>query len=164
MHTVFIGIGSNIQAEDNIRKAAGEISRICRIIAFSSHIITPPLKNRRETDYINAVWKIETKLSMDSLKDQLWKIENFLGRRRTEDKYAAREIDMDILVFDGNIVDETVIRRDFIYGPLLETGPEIYIPGFKDIRKKLVKYKGKYQQSGLKKELEKEHLNEPEKS
>ncbi len=164
MHTVFLGIGSNIQPEENIRRAAAEIASECRILAFSSHIITPPLNNRQEAHYINAVWKIETELAETTLKEYLRRIEYLLGRRRSEDRYAAREIDLDILVFDGKIVDDTVRRRDFVYGPLLEIEPRIKINGLENTLKKSLGFKGKYRLSGLKAVLEKEYLNGPEKS
>lgn len=164
MHTVFLGIGSNIRPEENIRRAAAEIASECRILAFSSHIITPPLDNRQEADYINAVWKIETELPETALKEHLLRIEYLLGRRRSDDRYAPREIDLDILVFDGKIVDDAVSSRDFVYGPLLEIEPGIKISGPENNLKKLPEFKGKYRLSGLKTVLEKEYLNGPEKS
>ena len=161
MHTVFLGIGSNIQPEANILKTAGKIGLLCRILAFSSHVITPPLENRQEENYINAVWKIETDLSPENLKEQLRRIEYQLGRRRTEDRYAAREIDLDILVYDGKIVDDSVSRRDFVYGPLLEIEPGINIPGLDNNSEKAETFREKYRLSGLKQKLEKEYLNGP---
>ena len=164
MHTVFLGIGSNINPEKNILKAAGMMSRICSFRAFSSHLITPPLDNRNEQDYINAVWKIETDLCAADLKKEIRKIEYALGRRRSEDKYKAREIDIDILVFDGKMMDDSITERDFVYGPLKEIEPDFSGLDDSGLIADLKKFKGRYKLSGMKKGLEKEFLNGPEKS
>lgn len=61
-----------------------------------------------------AAW-ISTPLSAEELKTQVISvIENRLGRVRTADKYAPRTIDLDIILFDEQVIDDNLWTRDFL--------------------------------------------------
>ena len=64
-------------------------------------------------------------------------IENELGRVRIADRYAARTVDLDLLLFGGEVVDEDGLvlpdpdlwRRPFLAAAVLELEPELVVPG-----------------------------------
>jgi len=71
------------------------------------------------------------------LKSILRDIERKVGRVRTADKYAAREIDLDIALYGDHTVDELDLRipdpdiphRPFLAVPLAELAPNWFVPG-----------------------------------
>ena len=67
-------------------------------------IETRPLGDKAQGNYINTVAKIETTLTAEQLYGQMMIIENSLGRTRDE-KWAARTIDLDLLLYGSEIID-----------------------------------------------------------
>ena len=51
---------------------------------------------------------------MEQLQARLKEVENKLGRVRTEDKFAERTMDLDVVVWNGRVVDEDFFERDFL--------------------------------------------------
>jgi len=120
---VYLGIGSNIDPEINLLKALNLLAQSVKVLAISTHYRTAPLAGRSEqADYINGVWEIETDRSFDQLKTLLQEIESVCGRVRSEDTYASRPIDLDILLFD-DFVDEDLFMRPFLSYSLMELAP-----------------------------------------
>ena len=136
--TSYIGVGSNIDPETNIEHALSALGQHVRIEAISTFYRTKPLLGRRQPDYLNGVWKISTGIPLPELKTGvLSPIENELGRIRTADAYAARTIDLDILLYgdmvaDGGeitVPDHDITTRPFIAIPLYELAPGLVLPG-----------------------------------
>jgi 2-amino-4-hydroxy-6-hydroxymethyldihydropteridine diphosphokinase len=134
---VFIGVGSNIEPEENIYKAFFVLSHYVRVLDVSTHYLTKAEGRKEDPDYINGVWKIETDLKPMELKyNVLRKIEDELGRIRADDKYTPREIDLDILLYDNHIVDskelkipdKSIYTRSFVCIPLSELEPDFILP------------------------------------
>jgi len=120
---VCLGIGSNIDPETNLPKALNLLVESVTVLAISTHYRTAPLAGRAEqADYINGVWQIETERSCENLKMVLQEIETACGRVRSEDKYASRPIDLDILAH-GDFIDEDIFTRPFLTFPLMELNP-----------------------------------------
>jgi 2-amino-4-hydroxy-6-hydroxymethyldihydropteridine diphosphokinase len=75
-------------------------------------------------------------LSARELLDVLLAIERSLGRVRME-RWGPRTVDLDLLLYDDEIVDEPGLRvphprlheRRFALEPLVELDPELDIPG-----------------------------------
>ncbi len=124
---VYLGIGSNIEPIHNIDKAFNLLNKEVEITAVSTHYITAPLNNRVEQNsYVNGVWEIETDISYDALKRTvLMSIERQCGRVRTEDAFASRPIDLDVLLYGklhitDILPDPDIFIRNFISFPLSE--------------------------------------------
>ncbi len=134
---VFIGVGSNL---DNRRgyyqKALALMADLPQtaIVGRSSLYETEPIGEAKNW-YVNGVVELETTLSPQQLLSRLQKIESALGRKRTE-KWAARTIDLDIVLFDKQIVDDERLqiphaemhRRRFVLLPLSELAPQFVHP------------------------------------
>jgi 2-amino-4-hydroxy-6-hydroxymethyldihydropteridine diphosphokinase len=146
MSEVFVGIGSNIEPEKNVRAAVQLLRRHAHIISVSTFYLTPPIDRPEQSPFYNGVARVDTALSIEEFKEFiLRRIENELGRKRTEDKYAARTIDLDVLLYDRreDCVDSEITERPFLAIPLFELAPNLKIPGLnreiKDIVKSLAK-------------------------
>ncbi len=114
MNTVIIGIGSNIAPESNIPKMLGILKNHVEIAKVSAMIKTTPIGITDQSDFINGAVKIKTMLDLHDLNTLLKNIENQMGRDRTKPKFGPRCIDLDIIVWNGNIVDKDYYTRDFI--------------------------------------------------
>ena len=111
---VIIGLGSNINSEYNIRKALEILKTKVRVLKISTLLQTKPIGLIDQPDFTNGAVKIETNLSHKKLNVLLKKIEDQMGRDRSEQKKGPRCIDLDIVVFDDKIVDEDYYARDFL--------------------------------------------------
>ena len=137
-HDVFVGVGSNIDPEANVPRALGRLAEEVRLTAVSTFYRTEPNGRPEQATFLNGVVRLETDRSAHRLKrDVLRAIEADLGRVRTGDAYAARTIDLDILLFDDAIIrnaelcipDPDIRRRVFVAAPLLELAPGLVLPG-----------------------------------
>ncbi len=136
MEIAFIGVGSNINPQKNIKKALRKLNNYVNLIDVSTHYLTKAEKRSKQPDYINGVWKIKTKIRPVELKyNILKKIENDLGRIRKKDKFASRKIDLDLILYGKNIInnskiklpDKHIYKRAFICIPLYELEPELIL-------------------------------------
>ena len=114
MNTVIIGIGSNIEAEKNISTMLEILKSKVKVIQVSSMIITKPIGIKEQADYTNGAVKVETKLNQKELTLLLKSIEDEMGRDRSAPKFGPRNIDLDIAVWNGEVVDKDYYTRDFL--------------------------------------------------
>jgi len=127
MNQAVIGIGSNIQPKANIEKAIKRIAESHRILNESRFVETEPLAGRDQPNYMNGAMLIQTSMGREELKSWLRELERELGRIRKSDRYDSRTIDLDIVVWDGEIVDEDVYEREFLKTAILEVCPGLNI-------------------------------------
>lgn len=98
---------------------------------------TAPVGNVEQPEFLNGVVAVTTTLSPRELLDALLRVEQELGRRRDGEQWGPRTIDLDLLVYGDEIVDEPGLRvphprlheRRFALEPLAELDPELAIPG-----------------------------------
>jgi len=114
MNAVIIGIGSNIDAELNISKMLEILREHVGIVKVSEMIRTKPIGIENQPDYTNGAVKISTELNKEDLTVLLKAIEDKMGRDRTVPKFGPRTIDLDIVVWNGEIVDNDYYTRDFL--------------------------------------------------
>jgi 2-amino-4-hydroxy-6-hydroxymethyldihydropteridine diphosphokinase len=136
--TVYVGIGSNLgDARDNVERALQQLDRLpdTRRTGQSSLFRTAPLE-ADGGDYVNAVARLDTRLTPQELLQELQAIELGHGRERPYPN-APRTLDLDILLYDRKIIStESLIvphprltQRAFVLIPLLQIDPLIAIPG-----------------------------------
>src|SRR5262245_48243968 len=135
---VFIGVGSNIAPETSIKAAIRLLAGQVRVVDVSTFYRTPAEGRPEQPDYVNGVVMIETDLPPEALKQRVLRvIEHRLGRRRTDDKFAPRPIDLDILLYgsrqiqtpDLRLPAESIQKQSFVAVPLAEIAPDLTIPG-----------------------------------
>lgn len=119
VHTAYLSLGSNIDPAENIRKAVSLLRERTRVLAISTcwetEAIVDQTSRARWPNFFNLGACVVTGLQADALKKQvLQPIETALGRVRGTDKYAPRTIDLDIVIFDGKIVDSDLWKRLYL--------------------------------------------------
>jgi len=107
----YIGIGSNLgdrqhYIESSVKMLAGAPE--LRFLRVSEVIETAPLLGDDQPSYLNAVAEVETELDAEGLLKTLGKIETLLGRVR-EERWGPRTIDLDLLLFGGEIVSKPTL-------------------------------------------------------
>jgi len=146
MHVAFVGLGSNLGNERNgifespkqqLLNAIQSIDNqtTINLLRTSPFYQTQAIGPGDQPDYINAAIKIETSLSAHQLLLALQNIENQQGRVRKE-RWGARTLDLDILVFDQLIENSEQLilphprahERAFVLAPLNDLDPNLVIP------------------------------------
>jgi 2-amino-4-hydroxy-6-hydroxymethyldihydropteridine diphosphokinase len=138
MAKVFLSVGSNIDPAENVSSALALLARHTEITGISTVYLTPAEDRPDQPSYYNCVIEVETGMPPVEFKlSVLREIEKALGRERTEDKSAARPIDLDLILYDDMIIenetltlpDPQILRRAFIAVPLHELSPGLRLPG-----------------------------------
>ena len=122
-HEVVIGLGSNIDPEANLEQAVLELKSRFKVSKRSQWTRSKPIGIKDQPDFYNGALLIETELEQQSLKKELKRIEDILGRDRSLPKFGPRTIDLDILIWNKKVVDKDYYERDF-----LRKGVEEIIP------------------------------------
>ncbi len=137
---VLIALGSNVNREYNTTRALKLLQQDprWRVLAVSPIYRTPAIGGRGpQPDYFNAAVLIETDLSPEALHRALREIEARLGRIRTEDKYAPRTMDLDIVLIKDRqlelhgapIPDPDIFHYPHLAFPLADIAPDWRVPG-----------------------------------
>lgn len=137
----YLGLGSNLGSDktQNIRQAIRLINEQAgRVLACSSFIESTPWGFCSDNMFLNAVIAIDTPHSPHKLLDITQSIERGMGRtHKTFDQdYTDRIIDIDILLYGNTCINDSILiiphpfllKRDFVYAPLLEIAPDIIYP------------------------------------
>jgi 2-amino-4-hydroxy-6-hydroxymethyldihydropteridine diphosphokinase len=130
----YVGLGSNLgDREAQILQAAEllDLRRLSRIIE------TEPWGVVDQPRFLNAVGELETALEARALLDRLLEIERRMGRVRTGPRWGPRTIDLDLLLYGDEVLDELGLavphprlhERSFVLEPLAELAPALKIPG-----------------------------------
>jgi len=125
MNIAVIGVGSNINPRTNIRKARFILTQEQNLLKVSRIVRTAAIGKRSQPDYLNGAFLIKTELKRPALKKYLKSVEERLKRRRSKDKYAPRTIDLDLIVFNGRIIDRDFFSRDFLKDSVMQVFPQL---------------------------------------
>ncbi|HOF88074.1 MAG TPA: 2-amino-4-hydroxy-6-hydroxymethyldihydropteridine diphosphokinase [Armatimonadota bacterium] len=134
MPTAYLAIGSNIDADANLRRGLALLARAVRVRALSTLYRTPALGRPDDPPFVNGVAEIATTLPPRALKMALRRIEAALGRRRSAEKCAPRVLDLDIIWYDDisdaryPLPDPEIPHRPFLAIPLAELAPTLALP------------------------------------
>ena len=124
-HEVVIGLGSNIDPEANLEQAVLELKSRFKVSKRSQWTRTKPIGIQDQPDFYNGALLMETELEQQSLKKELKRIEDILGRDRSLPKFGPRTIDLDILIWNKKVVDEDYYVRDFLRKGVEEIIPDL---------------------------------------
>jgi 2-amino-4-hydroxy-6-hydroxymethyldihydropteridine diphosphokinase len=109
-----IAIGSNINAEMNISDMFGLLNSEMMIVKVSKFVKTKPIGIENQPDFTNGAVKVVTNKELNKLKEFLKEIEDKLGRDRNAPKFGPRTIDLDLVVWNGEIVHQEYFSREFV--------------------------------------------------
>jgi deoxyguanosine kinase len=138
---VLLALGSNLNdREAYIQKALDEIRSISTSPVLKSRVYeTAPVGPGPQGKYLNLVVRFSTRLEPRALLAFCTETEKKLGRV-PRGRWAAREIDLDILSYGREIIHEdglavphpSILDRQFVLVPLNDLDPDFILPGFKD--------------------------------
>lgn len=129
---IFIGLGSNLgDRKAYLDKAMNEIEEFARVVKKSSVYETDPVGYKNQGRFLNMVVEIETSFTPSDLLDKLKELEKIVGRKKSEVRFGPREIDLDILLYGNQIINEEELKvphpemskREFVLDPLNEISP-----------------------------------------
>ena len=124
----YLSLGSNIQPETNLVRAVQFLQERDTITAISSAWESKSV-GADGPNYLNACVSLLTPLAQMELKEQIiLPIELQLGRERTENKFAPRTMDIDIILFDDQSCDDKSWEKAFVVVPLAEIYPAFQNP------------------------------------
>ena len=134
LNLAYLALGSNCRGETYLPAAVVELSQHGRIAAVSKVWENPPVEGGEQPNYLNAAVLLETDVSaVDLCLEIIPKIEAKLDRvRDPNNKYAERTIDIDIVLFNNDILqiehhripDPDIELRPFLAIPLAELNPD----------------------------------------
>ncbi|MEN6403114.1 MAG: 2-amino-4-hydroxy-6-hydroxymethyldihydropteridine diphosphokinase [Armatimonadia bacterium] len=124
----YISFGSNIAPEDNVRRALLLLAREMRVVGLATVYRTKPVGRPEQGDYLNGIVAMESELGEGELRAALREIERKLGRVRSDDRYAARTMDLDLVGY-GKAVAREASERAFVGVPLAELAPGLRANG-----------------------------------
>ena len=131
-HRAYLSLGSNIQPDVNLVRAIQLLQENGRVEKISNAWESRSV-GAEGPNYLNACVLFVTPLAQSELKDHvLLPIELELGRIRTEDRFAPRPMDLDIVVFDGKSCDDKYWEQAFVVIPLAELEPNLQNPIFRE--------------------------------
>jgi 2-amino-4-hydroxy-6-hydroxymethyldihydropteridine diphosphokinase len=136
--TAYIGIGSNLGNKvKNCLQAIETISKLdgCRLMGQSRFYRTEPVSVEGQEWYINGAASLETDISAHNLLERLQHIEVGMGRLEHK-KWDPRIIDLDLLLFGRDIIDEEKLAvphplmhlRRFVLIPMTHLAPDLVHP------------------------------------
>jgi 2-amino-4-hydroxy-6-hydroxymethyldihydropteridine diphosphokinase len=137
----YVGLGSNLgDREETIRGAVAALGDEpgIEVVAVSTLTDTAPVGVVGQPRFLNGVVALETELDARALLSTLLAIEQRFGRRREASApHGPRTLDLDLLLYGDEVVDEPGLHvphprldeREFVLGPLVELAPGLEVPG-----------------------------------
>lgn len=137
MNTIFLSLGSNLgNTYEYLNRAVLELfQRVGPVLKISPVYVSPAL-GFKGPDFHNCVVKLETSLAPGKLLKKIQEIEKGLGRERKGDTYESRIIDIDILLYNDDIISTSKLQvphalmttRNFVLQPFIDIASDVMIP------------------------------------
>ncbi len=137
LHIAFLGLGSNLgDRELNLRQARQSLTGDeVRILKVSPIYETEPVDWEAQNWFLNQAASVDTSLSPGDLLNYCLHIEDKMGRRRSIPK-GPRNIDIDILLYDDQVIEESQLivphprlhLRQFVLVALAAIAPSLVHP------------------------------------
>ena len=137
-HRVYLSLGSNIgNKRKNLLEAIRKIGELenTEVVKSSTILETEPFGYLEQDNFLNACLEVKTLMTAQEFLKEILQIELDMGRVR-EIKWGPRIIDIDILFYDKDIIEEDnlavphpwICEREFVLDPLSEIAPNYIHP------------------------------------
>jgi 2-amino-4-hydroxy-6-hydroxymethyldihydropteridine diphosphokinase len=132
---IYLGLGSNIDSEDNLRLGVRELRR-----RYGELQVSDLYKNAavgfEGPDFLNLVVACESTATPVEVHEQIESIHRMAGRYREEERFSSRPLDIDLLLYDDLVINEgpvriprsDVLEFSFVLRPLAELAPDLVHP------------------------------------
>ena len=139
--TIYLCIGGNLgEREANLEEARDFIDfNLGDVIAASAAYESEPWGMTGVPNFLNQVVQIQSELTDKELLEEIAELEEFFGRERSSEGYVSREMDIDVLFIDQEIIETEELRvphpklqeRRFVLEPLAEIASDFIHPELK---------------------------------
>jgi len=139
--TIYLCIGGNLgEREANLEEARDFIDfNLGDVIAASAIYESEPWGMTGVPNFLNQVVQIQSELTDKELLEEIAELEEFFGRERSSEGYVSREMDIDVLFIDQEIIETEELRvphpkmqeRRFVLEPLAEFASDFIHPELK---------------------------------
>ena len=134
MTIAYLGLGANLGDREGSLRRAAELIGARRLSTIRE---TEPWGVVDQPPFLNAVAELEWEGGARALLHRLLDVERELGRVRDGSRWGPRTIDLDLLVFGAETIDEPGLsvphprldERLFVLEPLAELAPDLVVPG-----------------------------------
>ena len=137
-HTAYLALGSNMgDRRAYLDKAVSSLKQHpdCQVTKVSDYLVTAPYGGVEQEDFLNGALELRTLLSPEELLELLHRIEQEAHRTRLI-RWGPRTLDLDILLYDNQIIDTPDLHiphiemhlRDFVLIPLAQIAPWVRHP------------------------------------
>ena len=135
MAVVYVGLGSNIDAEQNLRLGLDELRNRYGELKVSTVYRSRAVGFDGE-DFLNLVASFESDTSPAEICETIELIHNLSGRDRNGGKWESRPLDIDLLLYNDLVIDERPVRvpredvleYSFVLRPMAELAPDLVHP------------------------------------
>lgn len=132
---VYLGLGSNMSAEENLRLGIRELSWRFGSLERSAVYRSAPV-GFDGADFLNMVVGFETTESAAEILAQIESIHDLAGRDRGTGRYTSRPLDIDLLLYADQVLDlphchvprSDILKYSFVLRPLAEIAPTLRHP------------------------------------
>jgi 2-amino-4-hydroxy-6-hydroxymethyldihydropteridine diphosphokinase len=127
MNRAVIGVGSNIDPEIHTARALELLTKKYHEVRSSRWVWTRPLGNVKQPDFLNGAVYLETPESKEKLLSDLKEMEQVLGRTAEQRGFRPRTIDLDLILWNEEIVHPDFYSRIFLQTAIRELLPSLII-------------------------------------
>ncbi len=125
MARVSVSLGSNIDSEQNIRRAIALLEQLYGELVISPVYQTASVGFEGD-DFLNLVVLFSAYDEAKDIVRALKQIEDSMGRDRSLPKFTPRSIDLDLLTYDHQVIDDKgvqiprheILKNAFVLKPL----------------------------------------------
>ena len=133
---MFVAVGSNVDPEENVVRGLRVLDAEVGVRNVSTFYRTPALDRPQDPPFANGVIEVNDTRGPFEMKALFKQLERTLGRKRTEDRYAPRALDLDLLLHGDHVLSTGTLilphpdirARAFVAIPLLELAPDLVLP------------------------------------
>ncbi len=126
MHDVHIGIGSNLgDRQANVLAALQRLRARAEILAVSAFYESEAAEGASGPAYLNVAAALRCDLEREPFEAFARDVERAVGRASGTARLSPRPIDIDLLAFDGEIVQPRLESRPYNAVPLAEIAPQL---------------------------------------
>ncbi len=119
MAEVLVGMGSNIDPENNLLQAAAALRAEFEEVAFSS-VFQSAAVGIDGYDFLNACCLFDCTLEQKQVRQRMKALEDAQGRDRSRGSWKPRTIDLDVLMYNGEVIDAELYQYAHAYVPASE--------------------------------------------
>lgn len=124
-HSCLLCLGSNYERHIHMEVARKALEQHFPNIRFGEEMETEAIGEKFFSPFSNQLAKFETNLDFDSIRCILKEIEHLNGRMLEDKSQGIVKLDIDILIYDSQIIKEQDLKRDFIRKGLKSFGMAI---------------------------------------